>query len=379
MKKKILYMTMIWGYGGIEQYMMNIFDHIDKNRYTLDVALPGKYKHQNEDALIERGIHVIHYPVNSMIQQIKAIKRILDIGDYDIVHVMQSYVTLELYTVFALVAIAERKKHHYKVICHSHGTEDRTREAGSIKKTLRKLYRFVLRAGHSKADLLAGCSQEAGDFLYGKDAGVEIFCNGIMLDKFAKKESPQTIAMLREKYKLQNGTPNFVIVARMVEEKNPFFAIDVLECLCRYYPHISFTWVGDGPMRKDIEQYIGNKELTDRILLLGKQNNVQEILACSDYLLLPSIREGAPLALIEAQAVGLKCFVSDGVPNIIDCGGVTFIELDKTAEQWAEEIRRHIECSPKAEINERLLKRFDVNETVKTLSQVYDRLVESKS
>ena len=112
--------------------------------------------------------------------------------------------------------------------------------------------------------------------------------------------------------------------------------------------------------------------------LLGTQEQVSKILSCCDYFLLPSKIEGAPLVLIEAQAVGLRCFASDRVPDIIDCGGVSFIELDKTPEEWADEIHRQIESEPKAKVNMDLLKRFDINETIKTLSHVYNDLAEKK-
>lgn len=370
-------MTMLWGYGGIEKYMLNIFDHIDRTQYTFDVALPGNFKQQNEDALIERGINVIHYSIDSIGQQVNEIKRILNDGDYDVVHVMQSYVTLETYAVFALVAIAEQKRYRYKIICHSHGTEDKTKPIGPLKKALRSVYRALLRKGFSNADMVAGCSREAGEFLYGKNADIKIFYNGINLERFTTNFSNREITEIRDKCGIRSGSHNFAIVARMSAEKNPIFVLDVIKCLCRYYPSLNFVWVGDGELRSKVERHIKDRDLSQNVQLLGKQNNVEEILACCDYFLLPSKLEGAPLVLIEAQAAGLKCFASDRVPNIINCGGVSFIELDRTAEDWATEIRRQIECEPKAKINMDLLKRFDANETVKALSEVYDRLVET--
>lgn len=370
-------MTMLWGYGGIEKYMLNIFDHIDRTKYTFDVALPGNFKQQNEDALLERSINVIHYSIDSIGQQVNEIKRILSDGDYDVVHIMQSYVTLETYAVFALVAIAEQKRYRYKIICHSHGTEDKTKPIRPIKKALRSVYRTLLRKGFSKADMVAGCSREAGEFLYGKEADIKLFYNGINLERFKTHFSSREISEFKDKYGIRGGSHNFAIVARMSGDKNPMFVLDVIKCLCRYYPNLNFVWVGDGELRSDIIRYIEANGLSDCVQLLGTQSNVNEILACCNYFLLPSKLEGAPLVLIEAQAAGLKCFASDRVPNVIDCGGVSFIDLDKSAEEWAAEIHTQIEREPKAKINMDLLKRFDVNETVKALSEVYDRLVET--
>lgn len=376
--KKVLYMTMLWGYGGIEKYMLNIFDYIDRAEYVFDVALPGLHKQQNEDALLDRGINVIHYPADSIGQQIKAVKKILDDGDYDIVHVMQSYVTLETYAIFAFVAIAERHRHHYKVICHAHGTEDKTKSIGLFKNALRSAYRAVIRKGFGHADMLVGCSREAGEFLYGKRSDIHVFYNGIEINRFSKQYSWEELANLHEQYGLGTASPRFVTVARMSEEKNPVFVVDIVKALLGYYPNLSLTWVGDGELRSSVSEYIKESGMSDCINLLGTRSNVGEILSCHDYFLLPSKREGAPLTFVEAQAAGLKCFASDRVPNVIDCGGVIFIELDQTPEEWANEIHRQIESEPKAKINMDLLKQFDINETIKTLSHVYNDLAEKK-
>ena len=376
-KIKVLYMTMSWNHAGTEAYMLNVFDHIDRLHYDIDVALPGEFKWENEDTLIQRDINVIHYPAYSLSQQIREIKKILNVGDYDVVHVMQQYVAWETYMFFALVAIAERKRHHYKVICHAHGKEDKTKAVPPIlKRTARNAFRNVLRWGLSRADLLAACSQEAGEFLYGSKRKVEIFDNGIDLQKFRSASSSNSISQWREKYGIDAGKKNFAIVGRMAEQKNPLFALDVIQALSQYYPDVRLIWAGDGDMRKDIEIHMEEIGIADRVQLLGAQDHVEEILACCDYFLLPSKFEGLGIVFIEAQAAGLHCFTSDQVPKDADCGGVTFIPLDKSAEQWAEEIHRQIEAEPKANIDMERLSRFDINRTAADLSEVYKRLVE---
>lgn len=376
-KKKILYMSMCFVHGGIEAYMLNIFDHIDRSQYVFDVALPGEHKQENEEVLMERGINVIHYPAYSIKQQIKEIKKILDAGDYDVVHVMQSYLAWETFTIFALVAISERRRHRYKVICHSHNMEDTTKAAPPfIKKFARNIFRSIMRRAMARADLLAACSRGAGDFLYGRKRNVEIFYNGIDLEKFTSVRSSSCIPQWREKYDIDADKMNFAIIARVSVQKNPLFALDVIKALCQYYPNLCVTWAGDGEMREMAESYIKALDLSDHVRLLGAQDHVEEILACCDYFLLPSRFEGLGIVFIEAQAAGLHCFTSDNVPALADCGGISFISLEKTAEQWAEEIHRQIETEPKAKIDMVRLNKFDINRTAAELSEVYNRLVE---
>jgi len=376
-KKKILYMNMTWISGGIEAYMWNVFEHIDYERYDIDLVLPGEIKWPIEETLADKGIRVIHYPVNSIGQQIKEIKKVLSMGDYDIVHVMQNYLSWETHTVFSLVALAEQKHHHYKVICHSHGAEDKTRTVTFLRKMIRNVFRSVLRWAFSHADLLAACSAESGEFVYGHRKNVEIFYNGIDIDKFRAASSSYSIPQWHKKYGIDEKKLNFVVVARMANEKNPLFILDVIHALSGHYPEINLIWVGTGEMKRDIEAYIEKLGMADRVQLLGVQDHVEEILACCDYFILPSKYEGLGIAFIEAQAAGLRCFASDRVPQAADCGGMTFIPLDKAVDQWANEIHRQIEERSKVNIDMERLDRFDVSRTVKELSEVYDRLVES--
>lgn len=377
-KKRILYMTTSWNRGGgIESYMWNFMKHIDQEQYAIDIAFPGEFKWQNEDALTEKGISVIHYPAKNLRQQIKVIKTILKNGDYDIVHVMQHYLGWETHTIFALVAIAERAHHHYKVICHAHNKEDTTRTVKIIRKTVRGIFRTVLRSALSRADLLAACSGDAGDFVYGRRKKVETFYNGIDVNKFIAAADDGCISQWQEKYGIDANRTNFVIVARMDDQKNPLFVLDVIQAVSWHCPDVNLIWVGEGGMRKDIEAHIEELGIADRVQLLGMQDHVEEILACCDYFLLPSKYEGLGIVFIEAQAAGLHCFASDRVPAEADCGGVTFIELDKTAEQWAEGIFRQIKSGPQTTIDMERLDRFEINRTVAELCEVYNRLVES--
>ncbi len=374
-KIRILYMDMLWGFGGIETYILNNLDRLDMEKFAFDIALPGLYKHVNEDALTIRGVNVIHYEANSIRQEVQEVKKILYKGNYDIVHIMQNYVSLESPAVFSLVAIRERRKYHYKVINHAHNTEDTSKPTPFIKWQIRRIFRNLLRKRFIKADLLAACSNEAGEFLYGNNRNVDIFYNGIDIGKFGDVCTGK-ISQWREKYGIDANKMNFVAVGRMAKQKNPLFALDVVKALCQYYPDLRFTWVGDGEMRTEMEARMKEIGLEGRVRLLGVQDHVEEILACCDYFLLPSKREGLGIVFIEAQAAGLRCFSSDNVPALADCGGVTFISLDKTAEQWAAEIHRQIEAEPKANIDMERLSKFDINRTAADLSEVYKRLVE---
>ena len=211
--------------------------------------------------------------------------------------------------------------------------------------------------------------------MYGNKANITVLYNGVDLSKFQTVYSPGELLQYCNNLDIPMDRLKLAIVARISNEKNPSFLLDVVKSLRRYYPNILLVWAGTGPMHDVIEREIATKELSDSVRLLGVQQNISKILSCCDYFILPSIREAAPISLIEAQAAGLQCFASDRVPNIIDCGSVFFISLDKSADQWADEIHKLIETNDKTEVDPASLQRFDIRKTVQDLCKLYDSLL----
>lgn len=85
-----------------------------------------------------------------------------------------------------------------------------------------------------------------------------------------------------------------------------------------------------------------------------------------------SIHEGLPIVLIEAQAAGLKCFISDNITEQIDCGGCFRISLDKTVEEWADIILEEIKKNPVAHIQKDKIEKYSIQYTVKELEKIYN-------
>ena len=97
-----------------------------------------------------------------------------------------------------------------------------------------------------------------------------------------------------------------------------------------------FIFVGDGPTKKDVEHLVNEFGLADYCIFTGRRNDVERLLNCGDVLLLPSIKEGLPVAVIEAQANGMKCLVSDTITREADVGDVTYLPLKE--EEWIQKL-----------------------------------------
>ena len=341
----------------------------------IDYALPGNYAHPNEKALTDRGIHVIHYGTASKKQLISEVKEILIAGNYDIVHIMQGYLAIDETAIFTIAALLNRKRCGYKIILHAHGTADAS-PVPLHRLIKRDFFRFLLRRLFNLVDIKAACSPPAGDFLFGKEKHVLVLYNGIDLKRFSRESNPIDVSTWRNKYNIPEDRLNLITVGRFSEEKNPFFILDIINAIKAVCPNVLLTWVGEGKLQDAIIKETKRLGLEDYINFLGRQTHVEEILHCCNSFILPSKREGAPLTLIEAQAVGLDVYASKNVPKFIDCGGCLFIDLDCGAEAWANVINDYIKSMKLARsIKFELVQQFDIERTSSQLEQLYDGMV----
>ena len=97
--------------------------------------------------------------------------------------------------------------------------------------------------------------------------------------------------------------------------------------------------IGDGELKKEIEKMVLLLGLENSVKFLGVREDVNRLMQCFNIFLLPSLFEGLPVTMIEAQAAGLKCIISDKVTKECDItGNVERISLNVPAKKWAEKI-----------------------------------------
>jgi glycosyltransferase involved in cell wall biosynthesis len=130
-------------------------------------------------------------------------------------------------------------------------------------------------------------------------------------------------------------------VGRMVPEKNHAFLIDLAADLCRRLPEAYLLLVGDGSMRHRLEDQVRSLGLTQKVLFTGFRDDIAEILqGAMDLFLFPSSYESAGMALVEAQAAGLPCLITDTIPEevVIIPELVERASLNDGPRGWAEAI-----------------------------------------
>ena len=316
--------------GGAETLIMNIYRKIDKSKIQFDFILHTEKECAYDNEIYKLGGEIYRVPrfkVSNFIEYIKAWNDILKKNAYkwDIIH-GHMYSTASIYLPIA-------KKYGLKAISHSHNTSNGTGVSSIIKDVIQFPVRYI-------ADSKMGCSNAANKWLYGericKKEDCYVLNNAIDLTKFRYKED------LRRSMRNQLNISNkFVIghVGRFVDQKNHSFLIDIFKHIYDKNKNSVLLLVGDGSLKKKIENKVKELGLEENVIFAGSRADVAELFQCMDVFLLPSKYEGLPVVMVEAQASGLPCFISDSINDEVKIvESVKQISLNDSPKQWSEKI-----------------------------------------
>jgi glycosyltransferase involved in cell wall biosynthesis len=162
-------------------------------------------------------------------------------------------------------------------------------------------------------------------------------------------------------------------VGRFIKPKNHKKIISVFRNVLSKETGAYLLLVGDGPLRASVEKRIRSLGLTERVVLTGLRVDALELMRnVMDVFLFPSIHEGLGLALVEAQAAGLPCIISDAIPMDADVirEQVTRLSLSESDTVWQQSLlsAAAIGRSPP---NPRLFSRFDIAKSIKSWETIY--------
>lgn len=231
----------------------------------------------------------------------------------------------------------------YLPIAKKHGipiTVAHARNAG-VEKGLKGIAtKFFRRNLARQADYCFACSKLAGEDVFGKEAvracHVKIIHNAI--DAAGFTYDPKRRAEMRERLGLVN---ELVIghVGRFNYQKNHPYLIDIFAALCEIRQDAVLLLLGEGPDQENIRAKCNTLGIADKVRFLGNQRRPQDYYQAMDMFLLPSYFEGLPGVLVEAQAAGLKCFVSDTITREAAATDlVTYLGIEQPARNWAKRI-----------------------------------------
>ena len=217
-------------------------------------------------------------------------------------------------------------------------------------------------------DVRLACSQEAGEWLYGKKK-FEIIPNGIDFEKY--KFDLEKRKLLRNKMKLEG---KFVIghIGRFSYEKNQAFLIDVFRKIKNKNADAKLVLTGDGEEKDAIQKKAKEYGINEDIHFLGNVNNVFELINVFDVFVFPSIYEGLPLTLLEVQANGLNAVISSQISNeVILTDLIQKIPLDNI-DVWISTIMQRRRGENLEKYNDIMLKsKFNIDYVICRMKKIY--------
>lgn len=328
---RVLHILHSMNRGGAENAIMNYYRNIDHSKVQFDFLLTAKDKCQFEDEIERLGGRVFRVPQMTIRNPFPYLKGVLrffkEHKEYRIVH---SHTSSKSFFPLYLA----RKAGIPVRICHSHNTKTEQGTSGRIRNLLKFPLRMV-------ATDYCACGEEAAVWLYGKalvESGrVMIVPNVIEAGLFDYE--PSVRARIRKEMGVPDSTVILGCTARFNDQKNHRFLISLFNEFHRMVCDSRLLLIGDGRLRNDIQSQVDDLGLRNSVVFTGVVPNVAEYEQAMDFFMLPSINEGIPLSLIEAQISGLRCFASEGVPRESDKTGlVSFIPLEKGPKYWADSV-----------------------------------------
>jgi glycosyltransferase involved in cell wall biosynthesis len=325
--------------GGTESVMLNIFNHIDPEKFHIDFLLMHDVHIEDKTELTKylrkKGAEVYYFaPFNCGIARSrKSLESFFKSHHYDIVHTHMNALGAE-------VLKAARKYGVLVRVAHSHNTWHQL-EIHNPKDLLHYLYLEKEKKQLRRvATHYIGCSKEAGEWLFGKKLcrTPEYFTFKNAIDVENYQYNPEMRQKLRAEYQLED---QFVVghVGRFDYQKNHVFLIHAFEHLHQKNANTKLVLIGIGEYFEKMQELVRQLKLEDSVLFLGKRSDVPQFLQAMDVFFLPSHFEGLPVSLIEAQAAGLRCLVSDQVSRQADISGnVKFLGISENdLDHWANE------------------------------------------
>lgn len=354
---KVLHVVTYMGRGGLETMLMNYYRHIDRNKVQFDFLVHRQEHFDYDDEIEELGGKIYRLPrlnpwSHSYIKALRAF--FYEHTEYKIVH---SHIDC-----MSAIPLKEARRAGIPIrIAHSHSSN----QDKNFKYYLKLYYKSKI---SNYATNLFACSIEAGEWMFGKHS-FSVLANAINSEQYIYNEDKRY--KVREELGLRD---TLVIghVGRFSEVKNHTFLVDIFNEIYKKNKAVKLLLVGDGQKFLETKEKVRRLQLTNAVVFTGIRTDVTDVLQAMDVFVLPSLYEGLPVTMIEAQASGLPCVISDKVP--IECKKTDLvyqIGLNESVEEWVENILKASKMERKDTSCDIIRAGFDIRENAKQLQNFY--------
>lgn len=353
--KRILHIVGRMNRGGAETFIMNMYRNIDKDKFQFDFIVHVNEESDYDEEIKKLGGNIYHVtPKNkNLIKNLLEIKGIVKNNRYLIIHRHTNSAIVSIDLIMSKLGGAK------KLITHSHSTNTEIRSIHYLSRKLVNKY---------TTDRIA-CSIAAGEWLFG-NKDFKVINNGINTKDFVFNNN------IRNEMRKELGLTNeFVVghVGRFDKVKNHQFLLKIFNEICKKIDNAVLIMVGQGELENEIKLQVKNMNLEDKVKFTGLRKDINNLMQVMDAFILPSLHEGLPVVLVEAQAAGLKCFASSTVSNESKITEeIQYLSLDRSEEYWADKIINNAYTyKRKNRLQEIIDYNYDIKNIIKDIEELY--------
>lgn len=343
-KIKILHLIPAFG-GGIGTYVKNLIMAECDDDFEMDVTGFGNFPDEYKESICKRGGNVYELP-NVYKHPLQFIKRYCDLlkhNSYDMLHCHISGYKGFIFKIIAKIC-------GIKIIAvHAHRSNDEKKQMPNVINIFLSR-KFTI----AFADIFFTCSDIAAYHIYSEkfccQHDIHMMPNSVKINDYSLPYSVIHNMKYREEFHISETSKIVGHIGRFNEAKNHMFILDIIEEISEDVDCV-FLLIGGGELYDEIRKQVAIRKIDSRVRFLGIRKDIPQLLKLMDLFILPSLFEGLPTVMVEAQAAGIEILASDTITKQADLelGLVKYLPID-SSQIWSNEILTELFDKPKNNI-----------------------------
>ena len=366
--KKILVFMDSFNTGGITNVANSIYQNLDRTKFSMDFMRRTAPDQTMDTEVQKNGDRVYFYKIESLnkipffnyliseARCVKQIVRTLKNEKYDVIHI-HAHPNVALKAAKKL-NIPTRIMHVHEAVTDFNGNEKKSKITNIIWKRRQRMYNTL-------ATVKAGDSMRACSAKFGSIKDCTVIYPSFDMEKFSAQNYSKDLT--QKKYNIDDASFNMVHVGRLSYIKNQPFMLDILKEINKGKKADLYI-VGEGRIKDELLQYAKKLGVLGNVHFLPK-TTPPDIYTKMDCSLLPSFSEAFGMVAVESQLMDVACFASTNVPEDVDIGMCTFLDLEKGAKYWADCILNYDYENMHIDENEK--NKFDIKTIIKDVEGLY--------